>query len=77
MKEVVGDRIFKLPKSVSNEIDPVTGRPCVFVQVNGKAYHIQVDVDTPIPYPAFCILRELGKIPNYNSFDEGADVLSL
>ncbi len=69
LKEIVGERLFLLPRKMANDIDIVTGQPCLFIGINGKATYIPVEVKTHISYPVFCILKDLG-IP-YETYDEG------
>jgi hypothetical protein len=74
---VVGQRLFVIPLNKANEIDPATGQRCVFVQVNGVRFHIPVDKPTPIPYNAFCVLRDIGFMEKYMNYDEGEGFKSL
>ena len=69
LSELVADRIFVLPKRMANDIDLKSGKPCVFVGINGKSHYIPVEEPTPISYTAFCVLRDLG-LP-YREFKEG------
>lgn len=71
LKEIVGERIFNLPNSMANHIDIVTGDPCIYTQINGQKYYIPTEKPTPIPYVAFCVLKDLGILNYYNSYDQG------
>lgn len=68
LNELVSDKIFLLPRSMANSIDIVTGKPCVFVGVNGKATYVLVEEKVPIPYNVFCALKDIGKL-NYKYTD--------
>jgi hypothetical protein len=71
LKDLITERIFKLPRSVANDMDPVTGEACVFVGVNGKAYYVLVEKPTAISYNAFCVLKDNGIITgNFNDGEE-------
>ncbi len=74
LKELVGERIFNLPKDMANHVDVVTGRPCIFVGVNGTKYYIPVEEPTPIPYNAFCALKDIGVEKYYKDYEEGEDI---
>lgn len=71
LAECVGERLFIIPKSRANEIDIVTGEPCVFVQINGTAFYLPVDRPAPVSYNAFCVLRDIGMLSHYNAYEEG------
>lgn len=71
LKEIVGERIFNLPRTMANHIDIVTGDPCVYVQVNGQTFYIPTEKPTPIHYNAFCVLKDLGILNYYNSYEAG------
>lgn len=58
---------------MANHIDIVSGDPCIYVQVNGVKFYIPVEKPTPIPYNAFCVLKELGILNYYNSYEQGND----
>jgi len=77
LKDIIAEKLFKLPKSMANEIDIVTGEPCIFVMVNGVKYYIPVEKPTPIPYIAFCVLKDKGIADYYLSYDEGEDIKSI
>lgn len=74
LKELLGERIFTLPRSVANDIDTVTGKPCLFVGINGKPTYLPVETPTPISYPVFCVLKDLGLIGSISSFEEGGEL---
>ena len=73
LSECVGEKLFLIPKNKANEIDTQTGAPCVYVSINGTAMYIPVDQPTPIAYEAFCVLRDIGMLDHYNSYEEGQD----
>jgi hypothetical protein len=72
LNELVGDKIFILPKTMANDIDLKTGKPCVWVGINGKAIYIPVEEPTPIPYNAFCLLKDNGNFP-YQKYTQGEE----
>ena len=74
LKELVGDRIFVLPRRMANDIDIKTGKPCIFVGINGKATYIPVEEPTPIPYNVFCVLKDNGVLDYYKSYEEGREL---
>jgi len=74
LKECIGDRYFFVPKSAANSFDRVNGVPCVYVSVNGQEYMIPVDKRTPIPYNAFCVLKDIGFLSRYDNFEEGEEI---
>jgi hypothetical protein len=74
LKELVGDRIFILPKRMANDVDIVTGKPCLFVGINGKATYVLVEEPTPISYNVFCALKDIGILDYYKTYEEGKQV---
>ena len=74
LKELIGERIFILPQRMANDIDVVTGRPCLYVGINGVAHYIPVETPTPISYNAFCVLKDLGILNYYKTYEEGRQV---
>lgn len=72
--DLVAERIFILPKSMANSIDPVTGAPCIWVGVNGQSYTVLVERPVPIPYNVFCALKDVGILEHYETYKEGEDV---
>ena len=73
LDELVGNKIFNLPRSMANSIDTMTGKPCVWVGVNGVSYNIPVEEPTPISYEAFCVLKDVGILNRYSKYTEGED----
>lgn len=71
LSECTTQKLFIVPRERVNDIDPITGEKCLFVQINGKPHYIPVDKPTPISYNAFCVLRELNII-DY-TYKEGAE----
>ncbi len=71
LSELIGERIFTLPRSLANDIDVVTGQPCLFVGINGKSTYIPVERPTAISYPVFCVLKDLGILRSYQEYEEG------
>lgn len=71
LSDLIGERIFRLPKSMGNQVDLATGELCVYVGINGKNYYIPVDKPTPLPYPVFCVLREMGILDYYKTYKDG------
>lgn len=71
LENIVGERIFILPRNMANQIDIVDGRPCLFVGINGKPTYVPVDVPTPLSYPVFCVLKDLGILKAYDSYEQG------
>lgn len=74
LKDIVTDRMFILPRALANDRDPETGEPCVMAAVNGVKAFVPVDKQTPIPYSAYCILKDIGLINSYNE-EDGFDPL--
>ena len=71
LKEIMGERIFTLPRSMANDVDTITGQPCLFVGINGRPYYIPVESPSPIPYNVFCALKDLGILDYYSNYEEG------
>lgn len=71
MDILVADRIFNLPRTMANSIDPGTGRPCIHVGINGKYWDILVEEALPIPYNVFCVLKDIGILNHYEKYAEG------
>lgn len=70
--ELLRQRIFTLPRSMANECDPVTGKPCVFVGINGKRTYVPVETPTPISYAVFCVLKDIGF--SCESYEQGGEL---
>lgn len=71
LSDIMTDRIFILPKSMANAVSDVRKKPCILVQVNGEKYYIPVEEPTPIPYAAFCALRDIGVENFYETYEKG------
>jgi hypothetical protein len=59
---------------MANSIDPVTGKACIWVGVNGKQYTVLVEEPAIIPYNVFCVLKDCGILENYDSFNQGGNL---
>ena len=75
LDEVLGQRLFIIPASKSNEIDLITGERCVFVQINGKPHYVRCDTPTPMPYNVFCVLRDIGFMEKSMEYGDGDKIL--
>lgn len=62
MNELIGDKRFFIPDNLSNDRHPETMEKVFCVRINGKATYIPTGKDTPVPYEAFCVLKDIGAI---------------
>lgn len=77
LSQVIKERIFNLPKTMANSIDTVSGKPCIWVGVNGKPYVLIVEEPIPIPYNVFCVLKDNGVLNPYEKYIEGEEFRPL
>ena len=73
LKHIVGQRLFNLPRSMANDIDLKSGKPCIYVGINGKSFYVPVETSTPIPYDVFCALKDIGILEHYESYVDGEE----
>lgn len=58
LSNLVKDREFTLPASLTNCRNPKTGEPSVSVGVNGKITYLPTGKIVGIPYEVYCALRD-------------------
>lgn len=71
LDRVLKERVFVLPSKMANSFDTSIGEPCLYVAVNGVNTYIPVGTPTHISYANFCVLKDLGILETYSSFEEG------
>lgn len=68
---------FFIPKEKANDRNPITGKPAVFVCINGQRYYVDTGDIVTLSYEVFCVLKDSGVINNIEKFslDENPDPL--
>lgn len=75
LNDLLDDRIFNLPRSMANEIDLATGKPCLHIGINGNQTYLPVEEPTLIPYNVFCTLKDMGILEFYMKYDDGEELI--
>lgn len=62
---------FIFPRQLANEVDPVTLKPSILIQVNLKKTYIPCEEQTEVNNDIFCVMRDAGLVGPNNTFEVG------